>query len=255
MAERKATQKNRQAQGLALTQNEAHLLRHSTDKNKDEFFRQITPLLQPLKNYIERRLRSAYLFQELRTPIVTSDDLLDDVILEAYRKFETKPKDLTLEMWLYQIANRIVEGYIQRTAPRDARRRSAESLRGRELRTLEELGQVTADTEGEPWLAEDLDDAEYQVPEVSAPTTDETPEERLEKKEQLQMVLDALSDVPQRDLAVFQLHAMEGFSPGEIAKIMNIPPNEVTEIVDRVRKTVLSRLNAAGVDAPKRKAS
>lgn len=245
----------RKQQGQALTENEADLLKHSTDKEKDEFFARITPLLQPLKDYLERRLRIASLFQQIRTPTITSEDLLDRVILEAYKRFETRPKDLTLEMWLYQIATQVADDYVKRAEKRDARRVSYESLRGRELRTLEELAQVSADAEGEPYLAEDMDDSEYEIPEVNPPTTSETPEENLEKKEELELIVNALSSIPRRDLIVFELYAVEGFSADEVSKIMNITPSEVNEIVSRVRRTALSRLGATGTNVPKEKAS
>lgn len=233
---------SRRAQSKELSKIEPNLLRNSADRNREDFFQQIVPHIQPLKNYIRRRLKIAYLLAQIQTPTETTGDLVDEIILEAYNNIENRPKNLSLEEWLYQIANRVVETYIKRAEQRDRKRRSYESLGRRELRTLEELEQVTADTEGEPYLTEDLDDGEYELPELDSPVSEETPEEELEKKEQIELILSALANLPRQELTVFQLYAMEGFSPEEIAKIMDISPGEVSRIVRDVRSTVLSRL-------------
>jgi DNA-directed RNA polymerase specialized sigma24 family protein len=44
--------------------------------------------------------------------LYTSDDLLDEVVLEAYQNFDRRPKELSLEEWLYRLANDAVEHYI-----------------------------------------------------------------------------------------------------------------------------------------------
>jgi hypothetical protein len=55
-----------------------------------------------------------------------------------------------------------VRNYI-RERKEAGRRPSVERLQAKELSSLEELPQLTAGVEAEPWLAEDLDDAEWDV--------------------------------------------------------------------------------------------
>jgi hypothetical protein len=66
-----------------LREREGRLGKLAAQQKKEEFFNQITPLLQPLKAYIKRRLRVAYLTLQIRKPVYTSDDILDEVILES----------------------------------------------------------------------------------------------------------------------------------------------------------------------------
>jgi RNA polymerase sigma factor (sigma-70 family) len=210
-------------------------------QKKQEFFQQIIPLLNPLKTYIKRRLRIAYLDLQVRTPVYTSDDILDRVVLRAYENYEKKPADLTLEQWLYRIANEILENYLHRRHSTDVRRRSLETLQQKELSTLEEQP-ITADVEGEPWLPEDLDDSEIPEREFNAPADEDDPEKQLERDEEVSQILRALSHVPERDRIVFELFAVEGFSKEEVAKIYNVPPDEVPRIADRVREQLLREI-------------
>ena len=87
----------RAAHGEILKEREAELGELASQGKQDEFFREIIPLLKPLRSYIKRRLRIAYLTQQMRTPVLSSVDMLDDAVLEAYEKFNRKPKRLTLE--------------------------------------------------------------------------------------------------------------------------------------------------------------
>ncbi|HXP43041.1 MAG TPA: hypothetical protein VN833_22505 [Candidatus Acidoferrales bacterium] len=66
-----------------------------------------------------------------------SVDMLDDVVLEAYEKFNRKPKRLTLEQWLYRLANEELDRYVSKGRPTEKHRKSLETLTQTELRTLE----------------------------------------------------------------------------------------------------------------------
>jgi RNA polymerase sigma factor (sigma-70 family) len=232
----------RQRQSEELHNQEPELRRLAAERNP-EFFKQILPFVRPLKAYIKRRLRAAYFDERIRTQVATSGDILDDVIQEAFENFSRKPEGLTLEQWLYQIANRRIDDYIAKAESREKRRRSLETLAQSELRTLDEMP-ITADAEGEPWLPEDLDDSEYQPRDFRAPADADTPEQQLERKEELQQILWALARVPEQDLLVFDLYAVEGFSKEEVAKILNVPADQVPQIVERVKAQVREQLGA-----------
>jgi RNA polymerase sigma factor (sigma-70 family) len=240
----------RPAKKEALRQKEPELQRLVSEGKKDEFFRQIVPLLLSLKSYIKRRLRIAYLSEEIRTPVVTSGDILDDVVLEAYQEYATRPPDLTLEQWLYQIANRTLDRYHGRQQKTQRRRRILETLEQSELGTLEEI-RFTADAEGEPWLPEDLDDSEIQPRDLKVPADRDTPEAQLERKEGLRQLFNALFRIPERDRTVFDLAVIEGFSCGAVAKMSGIPETEVREIVERVKRQLRDRLERqTGLSTP-----
>jgi RNA polymerase sigma factor (sigma-70 family) len=237
-----ARNKARQRQGEELHNKEPELQRLAAERNP-EFFKQILPFVRPLKTYIKRRLRAAYLDERIRTQMATSGDILDDVIEEAFENFSRKPEGVTLEQWLYQIANHKIDDYIAKAESWEKRRRSLETLAQSELRTLDEMP-ITADAEGEPWLPEDLDDSEYQPRDFTAPADPDTPEQQLERKEELRQILWALAHVPEQERLVFELYAVEGFSKDEVAEILNVSAAQVPQIVERVKEQVRKQLGA-----------
>ena len=234
----------REQQGAALRSKEEELGRLANRQERQEFFQQILPLLDPLKDYVRRRLRIAYLELAVRTPVETTGDILGRVIFKAYRDFGRKPPDLSLEHWLYQLADRVLKSYIQSRKRTEMRRRSLETLTKTELRGLEE--QVTADADAEPWLVEDLDDAEIEQREFMPPAdAGNDPETLAELSQEVDIVLQVLSKVPERDRAVFELVVVEGFSEDDVSRMYKIPLDEVRQIVERVRKKV--RQEAAAI--------
>jgi RNA polymerase sigma factor (sigma-70 family) len=236
---------NRQQQAASLQNKEAQLQDLASQAKKEEFFKEIVPLLGPLKSYIRRLLRAAYLEQEIRTPVYTSGDILNHVILRAYNSFKRKPVELPLEQWLYQLANETLTNYLKRRKSSDARRSSLETLDQAERRTLEEVEHITADAEGEVLLDEDLDDAELYEQEFTPPFSQDDPEKELERKEEVQQIISALARIPEQERLVFELAAIEGFSSEAVARMLSIPTGEVERIKDRVRQTVLRQLLSA----------
>lgn len=235
----------RQQQSDLLQTKEGDLKSLAAHGPKDEFFQQILPLLGPLKSYVKRRLRIAYLTREIRTPVYTSGDILDQVVLAAYENYERKPTDLSLQEWLYRLTNEILDGYLRNRAATEARRRSLESLSQAELRELGETEHMTADAEGEVLLEEDLDDAEYQRRDFIPPSTYRyEPSEDLERKEELQLILHSLSNIPPKDRLVFELSVMEGFPDEAVAHFADVPAEQVQKIVERVRSQVQRELTA-----------
>jgi RNA polymerase sigma factor (sigma-70 family) len=65
-----------------------------------------------------------------------------------------------------------------------------------------------------------------------------TPEEALERKEEVLEILRILRELPERDRVVFELHVWQGFSEEEVARIMDITPADVTRIVESIKALV-----------------
>ena len=236
--------RKREQQGRDLGRREAALGILAVQQNREGFFQQIIPLLQPLESYIARRLRIAYLNLQIHTTLYTSGDILDEVVLKAYSNYGEKPTTLTLEEWLYQIANEKLERYLRKRMATEERLEGLETLEQQELRTLEEMP-ITADADGEVWLREDLDDSEYQPEDFVPPSGQSDPEKQLEREEEVTRLLQAFSRVPEQERTVFELFAIEGFPKEAVARICKMSPNEVPRIAERVREQVLNDIKAA----------
>ena len=227
----------RRAWEEVLGPKEEELRKLASEGKRDEFFREIIPLLKPLRSYIKRRLRAARLTQRANVPVLSSVDMLDDVVLEAYEKFNRKPKRLTLEQWLYRLANEELDRYVSKRRPTEKRRKSLETLTQTELRTLEEMP-ITADADGEVWFPEELDDSEYQTLEFLPPAFDDTPEQQLERREQILEIIRTLAKLSERERTVFELYVVEGFSKGAVARISGVPTDEVPRIAEKVKEHI-----------------
>lgn len=233
----------RKQQGQLLRQNEADLGKLEAQGQRNQFFNRIIPLLGPLRDYIKRRLRIGYLTAEIRTPVYTSGDLLDEVVLRSYDNYSKRPRELTLEEWLYRIADNVLHQYIHKQKSTDRRRRSLETLTKTELSTLDEIP-FTADADAEAWFPEDLDDSEYQPRAFAPPAEQSNPEEQLARKEELRQAFYALSRLPERDRIVFELSAIEGFPKEAVARIYDISPEKVTRLVNNVKAYLQQTLKA-----------
>jgi RNA polymerase sigma factor (sigma-70 family) len=233
----------RRAREEVLGHKEEELRKLASEGKRDEFFREIIPLLKPLRLYIKRRLRGARLTQRANIPVLSSVDMLDDVVLEAYEKFNRKPKRLTLEQWLYRLANEELVRYVSMRRSTEKRRESLETLTQTELRTLEEMP-ITADADGEVWFPEELDDSEYQALEVLPPAFDDTPEQQLERREQILEIIRTLAKLSERERTVFELYVVEGFSKGAVARISGVPRDEVPRIAEKVKEHIRQAIAA-----------
>jgi RNA polymerase sigma factor (sigma-70 family) len=232
---------------------EAELRTLASEKKKEEFFKQILPILGPLNEYIKRRLRIAYYIGDVQTPFYTEGDMLDDVVLRAYEHYDKRPPGLSLEQWLYQLGNEYVDSYISRRKSLERGRRSLERLTDAELGSLDEFP-VTADAEGEVTTMEDVDDISYQKRDFLAPGSRYTPEQALETKEEVLEILRTLRKLPVRDRVVFELHVGQGFSKEEVACIMGLTPAEVTRIVETIKGLVRYHLYCQGQEHRRRAA-
>ena len=242
----------RRAREEALGHKEEKLRKLASEGNRDEFFREIIPLLKPLRSYIKRRLRGAGLTQRANIPVLSSVDMLDDVVLEAYEKFNRKPKRLTLEQWLYRLANEELDRYVSKGRPTEKRRKNLETLTQTELRTLEEMP-ITADADGEVWFPEELDHSEYQALEFLPPAFDDTPEQQLERREQIVEMIRTLAKLCERERTVFELYVVEGFSKGAVARISGVPTDQVPRIAEKVKEHIRLAIGESGIEGKKRK--
>jgi RNA polymerase sigma factor (sigma-70 family) len=235
--------REKRQQREALQRSDPELGRLASEHKHVEFFKKILPLLRPLQYYIQRRLRIAYLTDEIRTPVATSGDILDEAVLHAYENYDQRPSDMTLDQWLYQIANEKLQNYVSTRKSKERRRKSLEKLTRSELGSLEEMP-ITADVEGEPWQPEDLDDSEYFRREFVATADPDDPDQRLAREEELRPIFQALCRMPEQDRVVFELYILEGFSKEEVGRILQIPPDQVPKIAGRARATLREEANA-----------
>jgi RNA polymerase sigma factor (sigma-70 family) len=231
----------RERQGKLLQEAEDELKELAAEQKKKAFFDKILPFLGPLRSYIKRRLRFAYLVGALKRGLLSSNDLLGEVVFEAYEEYDKKPKEVPLEIWLYRIANERLREYLRERGMEEEKIESFETMREKELSGFEE--KITADVEGEPWLLEELDDSDYHESEFLPPHFDATMPEKTDRKNEVRRIIRALSSVPFKKRLVFELFLMEGFSKEDVGYILDMPADDVPKTAEQVRSRVFQALS------------
>src|SRR4051812_44696201 len=91
----------------ALREYEAHLRALAREGRREEFFMSLAPLLPGLYGYIQRRLRIEHL-RGVPKGLYTEEDLMEELLTQAFERLDTKPEDVALEPWLYFISNEVL---------------------------------------------------------------------------------------------------------------------------------------------------
>jgi RNA polymerase sigma factor (sigma-70 family) len=237
-------------QKLDLSDSETQLRSLAAKRQQRDFFELVVPKLGPLRAYLKRRLRIAYVWGVIRPGLLNSQDLLDEVVVEAYERFAAKPQNLSLEEWLYQIANKVLDKYLKETEFEQKNRVSIERIKEKELSQLDE--HMTANAEGKPMLTKDLDPNDYPRSSFTPPGA-EDPREFPEGDEaefiarhrrDLLTIVRTLATLPVEERVVFELIGVEGLSPKGVSLITGVPERKVKEIAARVRTDILNALHS-----------
>lgn len=139
------------------------------------------------------------------------DDAVAETFLTAWRRFDDVPSDEAALMWLYRVAYRVV-GHQWRSASR--RRRLEERLAA-------------------------LPEAPTGVPDDAAVHADE-----------IRRVLEAAAHLNDRDAEVLRLASWERLTRDEIADVLDIDPNAVSQRLHRARRNLTKHFNR--IDNPDR---
>src|SRR5258708_38493108 len=115
--------------------------------NRDTFLEAAIPYFRQLKAYIKRRLRVAHLTFELHEGPYTSDDILEELIVRAYDRYDEKPAELSLRGWLYLLTNDTLEADFHEREREERRWLRLEDLRMKPRATLRE--RIAAEVGGE----------------------------------------------------------------------------------------------------------
>jgi DNA-directed RNA polymerase specialized sigma24 family protein len=232
----------RETQRLALLEHEEFLAKKVETREREEFFDRIMKHLNPLRNYIKRRLRLAHATGAIETNLYRTDDILDEVLLRGYNTSARMSSRFSIEEWLYLTANKILEELLKEIEFERSNRIRFEDLLREEIRDLEE--RITADAEEELVMLDELEmDVDYHRSDFAPPVKEEDYLEQLSRKEQILTVIKALAQIPERDRSIFDLYAFDEFDSEALSRIYDLPPDRIEEIIERVREELNRTLN------------
>jgi RNA polymerase sigma factor (sigma-70 family) len=228
--------KNRQRADLSASG--PMLERDAGEGRREDFFQLLRPQLRLLRDYARRELKVLESQGLLHRGEVTVDDLLDEVVLQAWQRFADRPRRLRLDLWLTELLHDVLERWIKQEARRHA---SLEEKAG-------ETTPAGAPQVDEPeWWASLMGEDETFTLGDLIPDAEATPAwDQLGEEEQEDRLGSLLAELHPAQRQAFLLHALEGYNTAEIAMIQDRPEGQVKADIEAARKTLRDRLLAGG---------
>lgn len=196
------------------------LARDREASRRESFYQLLAPMMRTIKSHARRELRIMELEGTLRPGEVSVEDVVDEVLLQAWRRFEDRPADRSLDVWLAGILHDVLhslgkeplkasleEPILWPEPPKDADEEYWES----ELTTL-------ADVLPEKGHSEDW--------------------ERLGLEEQREYVERILARMEPLRREAFLQYVLEGFDPAEIAMIQDRQEKDVLQDIEAAREAL-----------------
>lgn len=211
------------------------LERYVSGRDRAAFFDLLRPLTGTLQDHAARELTIAQLEGAVYQREFSVADLMDEVIMRAYDGFESRPRDLSLDRWLFDLLHECLDRWATESG-------FASSL-SQELRQSDPLNQPddTWVEENDPcWAKPERLTLEEVLPNSEAPE----PWQAASAHEERHWLLSQLRSFTRDRRRAFMLNALEGWDAHEIALQQHRSENEVTSDIESVRQALCSRLNA-----------
>jgi len=212
----------------------------SEERSRETFFSLMSKHLKQLYHFVRQEIGCFEAVGDLVTGEVTAEDVVDAVVLRAYREFVTEPSGRRVRGWLIRLAREQLETEVRRL--KEERERSVQI----EEDLAETPPQEEVSTLGEEILyfyepEEDLK-LEDVIPDLAVPT----PEQEMETRELRSCVKASLTHMPREWRRTLMLHHIEGFEGAELAEAVGRPESELQHMLEQARNYLRERLVEAG---------
>jgi DNA-directed RNA polymerase specialized sigma24 family protein/ribosome-associated translation inhibitor RaiA len=208
------------------------LMRDAEMGRSEDFYDLLRPLLGTLREHARRELRIAERNGALPKGQVTVDDLIDELVHRAWRRFKERPRWVALDLWLIGLLHQVLNEWPERVPPPHAG--------GKPRRLREE----------EEWFMPLFGGEEDLEWEHLLPGCDGDPAPRLEADEQLEPTLALLSQLPPMQRGAFALRLQEGYEADDIATIQGRDESKVLADIEAARWALVGRLHERDARVP-----
>jgi RNA polymerase sigma factor (sigma-70 family) len=210
-------------------------------RSRELFFELVGPHLTRLYHLVRHLLRYREATGDLRPGEMVPEELVDAVVVRAYREFVRQPPRRPLKRWLVGLAREEVA--------RETRRRKSWDART-PVHTEDDVPE-TPPEEAVSRLGEEILD--FYEPEEDLRVEDVVPdldlvgpEEQAESDELRWSVDAALAGLPREWREIVLLHHVEGLSGAELARIAGKSIDEVEHVLELAREYLRQRLVESG---------
>ena len=211
------------------------------ERNRAQFFSLMGRHLEDVYPLVRHLLAHAEAVGDLLPGELTPEDVVDAVILRAYREFVKVPPERSIRRWLVGMAREHVEAEVKR-------------LRAWRARTPRRTEENVPDTPPAEWVStlgdETLDfhepDEDLKLEDVLPDLGVPTPEEEAESGELRGCVRAALATMPREWRQTLLQRYVEGLSGTELAKAIGRPELDTRRILEHARQYLRQRLLESG---------
>lgn len=186
--------------------------------------------LHGLERFVERELRFREEDGSLQPDLLTPTEVLDEVVVNALSADEP-PANMSTVRWIYRLALDAID-HLASSANGDPSAMKLEEAVGVPNVSGTDDDYLQYHEPGETHNREDF------LPNQQV----ETPEDSAAKREMIEQLEDALRGVPTDQRQAFVLYTIEGFTPSEVAQIMDRDNDQVKEFIAAVRDQMVKKL-------------
>lgn len=216
------------------------------DQQRDQFFKTIEPHLDNLNQFVRGEIEYQLATGDLKTEELTSEDVVDGVMLQAFEEYQKNPPKLPLDRWLVMLAMKYIRNEIRQL------RQDREEFVHLEEDIPETPREEEVVTLGEETLDFYQPDEDLQMEDVVADPTAETPEQIAESHEALQQFVgQSLAELPRAWRDAFVFTRVQGFSTAEIAEIFDQPEKKIKQNLQQAENALKKKLMDSSSNTPK----
>jgi RNA polymerase sigma factor (sigma-70 family) len=209
--------------------------------NRERFFSQVGRHLKGLYEFVRHHLAYYEAMGDLLPDELTPEDVVDAVLLRAYREFVKDPTEQKIRSWLIRLAREQLEAEIKRL----------KSERNRTAVCIEEDIPETPPTEEVSTLDDEIlefyqPDEDLKLEDIIRDIEAPTPEELTETKELRRCVAEALAGLPEEWRRALLLRYDEGLTGVKLAKAIGKSEPEMARILKNARTSLRQKLIELG---------
>lgn len=223
----------------------------AADRQRDDqgaFVETLRPYLPQLRHLARHEIQAAQLEGRIYPGAITVGDLVDELLVRAWQRFDQRPEDQPLDSWLVGLLFEVADDLLRSgAAPTDA----GPPISTQDARLAVADGWVTTDGTVGP-AARDLTIEDL----LADRSVEANPDAYVDSAELTRLVAEALQGLPQEQRRAFVLAAFDGWTEEEIAMLQRRSPEAVRADEASVRTRLRQLLAERGwIDGGERAAA
>ncbi len=191
----------------------------------------ISTNLDKIENYIRRELYHRALVDHFPPGVLQPQALVDEVFLDVSSRVRSKPENVSMEQWMFQLARETVSRKIE------------ELMENRDQPHLDESAPAPDRWDDEVLNFYQPDEA-LRLEDLVRDNHSSSPEELLAKEETEEAVQKIIAGLKPSVRESFVLFALEGFNSDEVAMITGKAPAQVLNDVEQARSHLRRHLSS-----------